>query len=403
MKTAKMRIVQIGGALIGAQKTIEEAIHSCALEQGHNSCILYARGIPSMDHETCYESKLENLITRGLRKHIEKNPHFSLIQTLRLIHLIKRFNPDIVHFHVLHNGCTDHELLFKFLAKAKIPVVYTMHDMWAFTGGCYHYTMEKCDGFRRGCSACPAQQENLDVMKSYVSKAYMHKKMLLESISKLNIVTVSNWVKEEVKKSFLSQYPIHVIPNGVFNKRDDTTTILSKKQNTDRIRIICIAASWGKRKGIDILLELAGMLDERFEVLIVGSVDDQYRSMAPENVCFYGYCADKNELAGLYASSDIHVSASQEETFGMTFIESALAGARCVGFASTAIRETINAAYGVAVDEYNAHALKEAVLEIVKNGSIRLTDEEIQTVKVRFSTDRMAKEYISLYSAILDE
>ena len=187
-----MKLMQIGGALMGAQKVIEEAIHSYALEHGNDSCILYACGTPSMEGEICYESKIENLLTRGLRKYVIKHPLCSVLQTLRLIRYIKHFKPDIVHLHVLHHGYTDYELLFRFLAKANTPVVYTMHDMWAMTGGCYHYSATGCSGYQSGCKDCAAAQVYLDITKKYVSSSHKKKEKMLSKLNKLRLVTVSN-------------------------------------------------------------------------------------------------------------------------------------------------------------------------------------------------------------------
>lgn len=396
-----MRIMQISGALAGAQKIIEEAIHGYALEQGHESCVLYACGTPSMEKEICYERKIENLLTRGLRKFVAKNPHFSLLQTLRLIREIERFAPDIVHLHVLHHGYTDFPLLLKYLAKKEIAVVYTMHDMWAFTGGCYHYLSRKCNGYQSGCHECPALKQELDIAKCLVPQSRYQKEKLLQKLKKLHIVTVSQWVKQEIMGSFLSDYPITVIPNGLSLESGAKMEITADRSNRDKICLLSVAASWTEKKGIYILFDIATVLGENFEIWLVGSASEELKKVAPSNVMFLGYCSDKSQLFDYYRTCDLYVSASLEETFGMTFVESAFMGTRSVGFASTAIKDTLHMVNGICVEDTTSHALSAAIKAAIISGSNRLTESEIEKIKRQLSHERMAKDYMELYWKII--
>lgn len=392
-----MRIVQISGALAGAQKIIEEAIHVCALEQGHESCVLYACGTPSMEKEICYESRIENLLTRGLRKYVAKHPHFSLLQTLRLIWKIERFTPDVVHLHVLHHGYTDFPVLMKYLAKRKIPVVYTMHDMWAFTGGCYHYTGLSCTEYQSGCTNCPAKKSDLDVAKCLVAKSYAAKEKLLSRLEKLHIVTVSQWVKQELSGSFLAEYPISVIPNGVSADGIRKSEAAGSAQNDGKVHLLSVAASWTERKGIQLLLDLAETLGDHYEIWLVGSASEEVRKKAPKNIVFMGYCNDKSKLFDYYRDCDLYVSASQEETFGMTFVEAAYVGTRSVGYAGTAIGDTLKSVYGVAVEKYSAEAFADAIENILSQDCVKLTGEQVTEIQSRCSVEAMAQTYMDLY------
>ena len=132
-----MKIVQIGGTFVSAQKKIESSIHNFVKAAGHESKILYAISESNDENIICYETRFQNLIRRFLRKYIGKNPHFSVLSTLNIIRHIEKYKPDVVNFHVMHNGYMDYVILLKYLAKKSIPVVFTAHDMWYFTGGCY--------------------------------------------------------------------------------------------------------------------------------------------------------------------------------------------------------------------------------------------------------------------------
>ena len=392
-----MRIVQIGAYMWGAQKIIEEGIHSCALKNGYSSYILYVRGQSDMMGALRCENRLENILTRGLRKLFGKRPQFATLQTLKIIYHLRCFHPDIVHLHVLH-GATNYHLLLRYLVKAQIPVVYTMHDMWAHTGACF--CTGNCVKYQNTCSSCKSDSAQLDVAKRYVAKEFFAKKKLLLSLHNLHCVAVSHWVAGEFRKGFLSEKPISVIYNGIDQENREPT---EKGQHSDNTltRIICVATSWDERKGFTTLVELARLLGKSFEMLIIGKVTDEQRKLNPGNIVFYGSCTDRKQMFSLFKNADIHVTASQAETFGMTMVEAAMAGTRSVGCSRTAIGEILNLVNGVCVDECTAFALRNAVLKIVEEGNCKLTPAEIDRISGYFSITRMAEEYMSLYESMI--
>lgn len=394
-----MRVMQISGALAGAQKTIEEAIHRHLLRLGHESCILYACGRATVDGEICYENKFENLLCRAGRKYIYKTSRFAILQTIRLIRYIKRFRPDIVHLHVIHHGYTDYSMLLRYLAKAKLPVVYTMHDLWAITGGCYHYTVNQCDGIENGCSCCKGNKYTLDEGGS-PSRILQNKKQLLGQIEKLYIVSVSDWVGAEIKKSFLANRPQCVILNGVDMPAEIVQAGKLKATQSAPVCLLGVAASWTERKGIEKIFRMAQLLGEGYEFRLVGGATPELQSRAPQNVIFEGYCTDKKQLMAYYSGADLHISASLEETFGMTFVEAALAGTKSIGFASTAIEQTLKCVHGIAVREFTAETMCVAIRENVEAGNTGLTAEQIKQIRADLSSENMAEKYCKVYYAL---
>ena len=148
-------------------------------------------------------------------------------------------------------------------------------------------------------------------------------------------------------------------------------------------------------------MKLAELLSDEAELLLVGGVTDEILSEAPPNIRFYRYCSDREKLFDLYRMASIHVSASLEETYGMTFVEAALAGTRSVGFASTAIEETLQGVYGVGVKEFTAYALRDAIITIKREKKEKLSMKEIECVADRYSAMNMADKYLSLYEKIM--
>lgn len=389
-----MRVVQIGATYVGAQEKIESAIHNYLKKNGHKSYILYAIGNSEEPDIIRYENLLENLLRRGLLKIAGKNPHCAVLSTLRLICNIERFNPDVAHLHILHHGYIDYIMLLKYLAKKKIPVVYTLHDMWAFTGGCYYYFDVQCNSFQTGCSDCPKKTCELDCRQNKTGKYFETKMQLFKKLNKICFVSVSKWVNEEVIKSGIGAYPQYIVWNAIENNRLITSPV---KKETDKFYIIGVAANWGERKGISRFIELGKALDDRFRIILVGEAGESVKMNAPDNIVFFGKIEDKIELYNIYAGADINLSMSLEETFGLTFLEAALTGTKSIGLRSTAVPEIIGKVNGYVVAP-KVGAVVDLLNILVENReACKLTDAQVESIRNKFSAENMAKHYLGIY------
>ena len=398
----KMRIVQIGGTFIGAQQGIETSIHNYLGNHGDDSYILYAIGNSEDAGVIKYEHKIQNIIRRTLTKVSDNNPHSSILSTNRIIALLKRINPDIVHLHILHHGYVDYITLLKYLRKKNIPVVYTMHDMWAFTGGCYYYSSIGCEKFKTDCSSCTMVRSKLDCSRKHTHHYLKLKKNLFADIDNLAFVSVSEWVNKEFNQSLLSCYFNTLIWNGI--DINSIPKVRSKQpiKNSEKFRIIAVAISWGERKGILRFIELAKKLDDRFEIVLVGEVAQQYRQIANKNVIFFGPIDNKDELYELYYNADINMSLSSEETFGMTFLEAAMVGTKSIGLNNTAVPQILNILDGFVVNEMTDTI--ELLNRLVLNKSVcKLDDEKIRIIRHDFSSELMAQKYYELYKRMISQ
>lgn len=395
-----MRVVQISGGYVGAQKKIESALHKHLIENGNESIILCAFG--STDGESGvfeYATKAERFFNRFIRKISKNSVSASRVSTLRLIHIIKKFSPDIVHLHTIHHDYLNFDLLFKYLSREKHKIVYTLHDMWPFTGGCYYYSNIDCDGFLRGCENC--RNNNVIAMDSPAkcSAKMLQKKMkAFQSCKRIVFVAVSDWVRKEALKTFLKDYPLCTVWNAV---SCDFENGLSTQKEDSPFRIIGVATSWTDRKGINRFLQLAEILGNDYEIVLVGDVHSEIRKNAPSNIRFVGRILDQKKLFRLYETSDLHVSMSYEETFGMTFVEAAFAGIKSIGFDRTAISQVVPKVHGFLVD-CSVDAVAEKVRSLLGCVELcRLTKEEHKEICDFFSVDNMCSGYISIYKSLL--
>lgn len=405
-----MRILQIGATYVGAQEKIEYIIHRYLENRGHESFILYAYGTSNDARVIKYESKCTNIMRRILWKYLDRTPHAALLSTIQLLSKIEKIHPDIVHLHILHHGYIDYILLLKYLSRKKIPVVYTMHDMWAFTGGCYHYTEEVCGGYMQNCTNCPKNTSELDCNSTKTSY-YLNKKInLFNNLNKIVFVAVSDWVHQEIMKSKLSCYQQETVWNSfdadAYMNTDGVQDIklLKEFKARDKFRIIGVAANWDIKKGINRFFELAKLLGDEFEIVLVGNVNETLKNTAPANIIFTGKIMEKCVLAKCYEESDIHISMSFEETFGLTFVEAAFSGIRSIGFNSTAIAQVVSKVKGYVIKENNVSGMASKVMELSQDRkACRLSETEKKEIFSDFSSQKMAKEYFRIYSALIGE
>ncbi len=393
-----MRILQIGATFVGAQKKIEYAVHKCAIEQGHESAVLYAIGESSEKDIVCYENKFDAIIRRGMRKIFGKNPKFALLSTLKLIRYIKKYKPDLVNIHIIHHGYLDYEKLLGYLAKTNIITIFTVHDMWFFTGGCYYYSVSGCDGFLKGCRKCPKEENELDCKKRDVAKCFEKKVKLFRNLKKIGFVSVSPWVHSEINKSFLKDYPQFLVMNAA-----DSVSIPPKTDKRQKFTIIGVANNWDERKGLGRFYSLGSQLLGVCDIILVGNISEQMKIGAPENIEFYGYANSAEELHKLYSLCDLHVSMSYEETFGLTFVEAALSGIRSMGFSSTAIPAVLKKTGGYVVSPCTVENAVEIIKDLVtKRETCVIDGDEYCEIRKYFSPDRMALEYAEIYKEMYD-
>ena len=206
-----------------------------------------------------------------------------------------------------------------------------------------------------------------------------------------------------MQKSFLSQYPISVIANGIEPLPFSLVSDSAAETKSDQLLLLGVAAVWDERKGIDRIFEMARILGDDYQFQLVGSASEEIMVKAPNNIQFLGYIGNRTELLQLYAKADLHISASFEETFGMTFIEAAFAGTRSIGYAATAVKSTLEGVKGIAISEFTAEAMAREIQSLSAWGNLKLHSNEIQSAIDRYSSEAMAKKYCDIYQSVFEK
>lgn len=343
-----------------------------------------------------------NTILHGLGSRLFDNTGFySAFATRKFLKWVDGYRPDIVHLHNIHGYYLNIKLLFKYLKKKNVPVVWTLHDCWAFTGHCSHFAAQDCQQWQQQCCHCPLRKEYPASLLLDNSRGnYRRKKKLFGDMPNMHIVTPSDWLGHCVKRSFLQQYPVTTIQNGV-------DLSLFKPTESDFVQryglqgkklVLGVASAWSEHKGLRKFYRLAELLGPDYQVVLVGLTADQLQEL-PADVMGIVRTNSIQELAQLYTAAYVHVSMSLEETMGLTVIEANACGTPVVVFDRTALPEIVTPETGVVLQECTPEAVAKILLET--GFSKDRYAEKCIAHAGQFEKQKMYSQYIELYRSIL--
>jgi putative colanic acid biosynthesis glycosyltransferase len=391
----------------GSTGRIAEELGIVAMESGFESYITYARGFnPSKSTIIKIGNKLSILLhffkTRFLGEHLNG----SFLPTVLLIRKIKKIKPDIIHLHQMHGYYINVPLLFKFLKNSNIPIVWTLHDCWAFTGHCSYFTLVGCDKWKSNCYKCP--QFNRYPKSLFFDKSnqeYRSKNKLFNELPNLVLVGVSDWVARLANESFLKRKRITSVFNGVnteiFKQIDNRNEVLTKYNiNPERKILIASGTTWIKSKGLDDYKNLANILSENYQLVLVG-VDKSIASEIPSKIVTIRRTESQKELAELYSAAEILLCLSYQESFGMTPVEAMACGTPAIVYNNTALSELINEKTGRLVPTGDLNKVVEMINEIATLGKNSFSLNCIQRAKENYDMKVTYKKYLNLYFELL--
>lgn len=328
----------------------------------------------------------------------DKAGHYSKGATDKLIKQIKEYDPDIIHLHNLHGYYLNVPMLFDYLKDAGKPVVWTLHDCWAYTGHCCYYSMAGCDKWKlTGCTKCPQKKAYpASIFKDNSSRNFSEKNQMFHSVKNLHLVCVSKWLDNELRASFLKDIPSRVIYNGIDTSvfKPSSGNFRIKYDVGDKRIVLGVASTWDTRKGLADFIGLSKILDERYKIVLVG-LNDKQKASLPDNMIGIGRTDGPKELAEIYSASNVLFNASVEETFGLPNVESLACGTPVVAYNCTGIPETMTENDGYIVEP---HDLKTVALKI---GEICDAGKRIEVSSFRFPKDKTYEAYMKLYEELV--
>jgi len=257
-------------------------------------------------------------------------------------------------------------MLFSYMKKNKISVIWTMHDCWAITGQCPHFIMAQCDKWKTGCHSCPLYKQYPESAFDDSKRMYKLKKKWFCGVQNMTIVTPSQWLADLVKQSFLKAYPVQVIHNGIdLSVFHPTPSHVREKYGIpeDAKLLLAVSFGWEVKKGLNEIVSLAKELPEDYRMIVVGT-DVLTDALLPENIISIHRTNNQQELAALYTAADLLVMPSREETYPTVVMEAIACGTPVVLYDAGGGKEIITEKTGLAVpcDDYDG--LYKAIVQI---------------------------------------
>jgi len=389
----------------GSHGKIAEAIGNMVMEQGWDSFIAYGR------RPRASKSKLIKIGTKwGIGWHVLQTRLFdrhglaSRRATKNLIKRIKSIQPDIIHLHNIHGYYLNIEILFAYLSNANIPVVWTLHDCWSFTGHCSHFDFIGCDRWKTGCFECPQKiRYPKSILLDRSKKNYLQKMKFFTSIPYLTVVPVSHWLENVVKQSFLQKTTIRVIYNGI-----DTTMFVpldahemkSALRLEGKFIILGVASVWDDRKGLNDFIRLSQLLDSQYQIVLVGLTQQQKQTL-PSTILGISKTENIRQLVQYYSAADIFLNPTLEDTFPTTNLEALACGTPVVTYRTGGSPEAIDSSTGMVVDKGDMDGLINAIQQIFLKGKSFYSSACRARAVQLFSKEDRFKEYMDLYQELL--
>lgn len=370
-------------------------IAKAASRQGHEVMVAYGRGLPPKGIASTRIGGPLNVLWHTLRSRLDDAEGLaSMGATARLIKEISDFKPDIVHLHNLHGHYINYPHLFNFLNYEKIPIVWTLHDSWAYTGHCAYYASNGCNNWKTGCEKCDFFRDYPRSICCNSAENFQLKKYLFTNAY---IVAVSQWLGNEIRQSFLHNLPLTVITNGVDVFSFQPTNV--KRDN--KLTIVGVANNWEPRKNFDFYVNIAKQLPDA-QINIVGNVAYAQKIKCTSNIKLLGHITNPSRLSEIYTNADVYINASREETFGMTTIEAMACGTPVIVNNATALPEIVTSDTGLIVDIDNTESVVSAIHSI-KKSHINYHETCRNHIITQYSRKRMTDQYLVLYNTILNK
>ena len=408
------RLLQINVSLnTGSTGHIAENIARIAMADGWECYLIHGsryKNPPSCMNTYQPGSILDEYLHYAEHYFLDNDGLASQHATRKLTDKIKKISPDIIQIHNLHDHWLNYKILFEYLNTLDIPVVWTQHDCWAFTGGCVYYNISGCNRWRDGSCGKSCIIKRTPIFRHVLERTRHHfqlKRTLFNNTKNLVLISVSHWLENELRQSFMKDRQVITIHNGIdlnIFQPYHGTDICAKYGLRHQKYVIGVASKWEPRKGLNDYYRLAPLLAEiGIDTILVGLNSGQARTAARNGITTVPRLENVHELVALYSKAEAVMNLSYEETFGLTTVEGMACGTPAVVYDCTASPELVSPETGIIVPPGNILQVKNAVETIIRNGKNYYTAACRDNAVQCYDKDKCYKEYINLYDKLLSE
>lgn len=328
--------------------------------------------------------------------------------TKKLVQQIDSICPDIILLHNVHGYYLNIEVLFNYLKNKNIPVFWTLHDCWPFTGHCAHFMAYNCERYKTQCYNCPNRKGYpSSIFLDHSKQNFNRKKKLFSDVSDLTFIPVCKWMEGVVSNSFMREAKTEMIYNGVnistFHPADGGafSMIKNKYHIPDRKIVLGVASTWKKKKAFFDFCWLQEQLPTDYQVVLVGLSDEQIKNLSKE-IIGIGRTDNVQELAALYSLADVFVNPTYVDNFPTTNIEALACGTPVITYNTGGSPEAVDENTGVVVPQGDREALKKAIVDVVVNKENYTSENCRQRAVAYFNKDDRFDDYIQLFNRTLN-
>ena len=366
------------------------------MSRGHTSLIAYGRPSSSSKSRTYQIGGPIDVLFHGVRSLLlDGHGLGSKGATRRLVRWLDNEGPDVVSLHNIHGYFLHFPVLFEYLKQARIPIVWTLHDCWPFTGHCSYFDRVKCEKWQTQCFECPMTRY---YPKSLIDKSQRNfdlKKAAFSGLSELTLVTPSAWLKRLVQSSFLGGYPVRVIHNGV-----DLATFAPALEGKEEDLILGVANVWSDRKGLADFLKLRQRLPSTFRIVLIG-LNHSQRQALPEGIEGFGRTESLAELVSWYQRATVYINPTYSDNFPTTNIEALACGVPVVTYDTGGSPEAIDDLTGRIVSRGDIEGLAAAIVELTQSEGGSRAVQCRKRAEQKFNQVERFADYVDLYESLV--
>lgn len=362
------KVVQINTVCYGSTGKIMKKLHEEYIDKGYDSYSFYGRG-DGFSNLNC--EKFGGFISFWFHVIIttifDSQGYGSYFKTKKMVNRLREINPDIIHLHNIHGYYLHFPTLFNYLKNEyNGEIKWTLHDCFTFTGHCAYFSYCKCNKWKKGCYKCPNKKKYpISLFFDNSKRNYINKKKMFTGLKNVTLITPSLWLKGLVLKSFLKEYNIEVINNEidnyVFKKTIDEYVKEKYNISNNKKIILGVANIWEERKGFNDFFKLRKLLNNDYEIVLVGVNKKQMNLLKKNNIVGITKTNNQVDLAKLYSISDYFVNPTYEDNYPTVNLEAMSCGCFVICYDTGGSKEQINNKFGTIIPPGNIKKIRDII------------------------------------------